>query len=83
MNASMWGDWGFDVKEIRAAKALIYHVRDGGLCPFEHGEWLAKHLEATGAKVEVKAESSGGHMAVLGHLRRGDLSEQLVNLSID
>lgn len=46
MNDSMWGDWGFDVKEIRAAKALIYHVRDDGLCPFEHGEWLAKHFDA-------------------------------------
>ncbi|MCY9870470.1 alpha/beta hydrolase [Vibrio barjaei] len=51
-------EWGFDVRDLKHRNAHVWHSEDDSAIPFEQGQWLAEHLNAS-----YKSKSEGyGHM---------------------
>lgn len=57
-------DWGFDLDSI-AVPVQLWHGRDDKFVPFQHGEWLARHIPA----VDAQLTDTDGHLTLLFRLR--------------
>ncbi|HUY56632.1 MAG TPA: alpha/beta fold hydrolase [Candidatus Micrarchaeaceae archaeon] len=64
--------WGFDLDSIRVP-VKIWHGRHDRFVPFQHGEWLAKHVH--GAEAELSEED--GHLTLLVN-RVGEVHDWLL-----
>ena len=56
---AIWGDWGFDPREI-AVPISVWHGGRDPFIPFGHGEWLASNIP--GARAHLLPEE--GHMSL-------------------
>jgi pimeloyl-ACP methyl ester carboxylesterase len=64
--------WGFDLDSIRVP-VKIWHGRHDRFVPFQHGEWLARHVH--GAEAELSEED--GHLTLLVN-RVGEVHDWLL-----
>ena len=58
-------DWGFDPREIRVSKKLVWYAADDADCPPSHGRWLADHFAANAVSerdVKVRIFDGYGHL---------------------
>jgi pimeloyl-ACP methyl ester carboxylesterase len=58
------GDWGFDLGDI-AVPVQLWHGRHDQFVPFQHGEWLARHIPG----VDAHLTDDDGHMTLFFKLR--------------
>ncbi|MGH7608577.1 MAG: alpha/beta fold hydrolase [Candidatus Dormibacteria bacterium] len=65
--------WGFDLDSIRVP-VKIWHGRHDRFVPFQHGEWLARHVH--GAQAELSEED--GHLTLLVN-RVGEVHDWLLH----
>lgn len=57
-------DWGFDLDSI-AVPVQLWHGREDKFVPFQHGEWLARHIPG----VDAHLTETDGHLTLLFRLR--------------
>ncbi len=57
---AMIADWGFDLERIEPA-VTIWQGREDRFVPFAHGEWLARHV--TGSRARLR--DGEGHMSIV------------------
>jgi pimeloyl-ACP methyl ester carboxylesterase len=59
-----FGDWGFDASAI-GVPVQLWHGRHDRFVPFQHGEWLARHIPGVNAHIT----DEDGHMTLFFKLR--------------
>jgi pimeloyl-ACP methyl ester carboxylesterase len=57
-------DWGFDLASI-AVPVQLWHGREDKFVPFQHGEWLSRHIPG----VDAHLTDTDGHLTLLFRLR--------------
>jgi len=66
--------WGFEFSEVKVP-VLLYHGSEDKMCPYAHGEWLAKHLPQD--KVIKHLVQGEGHISIFLSFRDSMIDELL------